>query len=141
MARLVLGVLSFIVLFIFSVTSVNAHPGKTASDGCHYCRTNCDKWGVPWNERHCHGGVSNTNVPPQQVVPTPVIQPTNKSTLKPTIKPTVKPTTKSAIMPNPSSTPTFSPQPSSTSQPSPKGQTKARRASGFWGRLMSLFGR
>ena len=32
-----------------------AHPGRTASDGCHYCRTNCDKWGVPWNKRHCHG--------------------------------------------------------------------------------------
>jgi len=31
-----------------------AHPGNTAADGCHYCRTNCDKWGVPWNERHCH---------------------------------------------------------------------------------------
>jgi len=34
---------------------VSAHPGRTASDGCHYCRTNCDKWGVPWGERHCHG--------------------------------------------------------------------------------------
>ena len=34
----------------------SAHPGRTASDGCHYCRTNCDKWGVPWNERHCHNG-------------------------------------------------------------------------------------
>ena len=33
-----------------------AHPGNTASDGCHYCRTRCDYWGVPWNERHCHGG-------------------------------------------------------------------------------------
>ena len=31
-----------------------AHPGRTASDGCHYCRTNCGSWGVPWNERHCH---------------------------------------------------------------------------------------
>ena len=31
-----------------------AHPGNTAADGCHYCRTNCDKWGVEWNERHCH---------------------------------------------------------------------------------------
>jgi hypothetical protein len=33
---------------------VSAHLGRTASDGCHYCRTNCDKWGVPWGERHCH---------------------------------------------------------------------------------------
>ena len=29
-------------------TSLPAHSGRTASDGCHYCRTNCDKWGVPW---------------------------------------------------------------------------------------------
>jgi len=41
---------------------VSAHPGRTAADGCHYCRTNCDKWGVPWNKRHCHGG--KEEVPP-----------------------------------------------------------------------------
>ncbi len=35
--------------------SVFAHPGNTASDGCHYCRTNCTSWGVAWNQRHCHG--------------------------------------------------------------------------------------
>lgn len=34
-----------------------AHPGRTASDGCHYCRTRCDYWGVPWNARHCHGNL------------------------------------------------------------------------------------
>lgn len=33
----------------------SAHPGRTASDGCHYCRTNCSSWGVPANARHCHG--------------------------------------------------------------------------------------
>lgn len=50
----------FFVITLFIVTPVFAHPGNTAADGCHYCRTNCDKWGVPWNARHCHGG-SNTN--------------------------------------------------------------------------------
>jgi len=40
----------------FICNPVIAHPGRTASDGCHYCRTNCDYWGVPWNQRHCHGG-------------------------------------------------------------------------------------
>ena len=54
------------LLAISSILSVSllqvasAHPGRTAADGCHYCRTNCDTWGVPWNERHCHGH-SNTN--------------------------------------------------------------------------------
>lgn len=34
----------------------NAHPGNTAGDGCHYCRTRCDYWGEVYNARHCHGG-------------------------------------------------------------------------------------
>ncbi len=43
---------SFFLMFPALVT---AHPGRTAADGCHYCRTNCDRWGVPWDVRHCHG--------------------------------------------------------------------------------------
>ena len=34
--------------------AVWAHPGRTAADGCHYCRTNCDKWGEVAGARHCH---------------------------------------------------------------------------------------
>jgi len=33
-----------------------AHPGNTASDGCHYCWTNCERWGEVYGQRHCHGG-------------------------------------------------------------------------------------
>ena len=47
-------------LFAFYNSTV-AHPGNTASDGCHYCRTNCDSWGVAWNQRHCHGGSSSSD--------------------------------------------------------------------------------
>ena len=46
-------VITGLVLIVSTIAS--AHPGRTASDGCHYCRTNCGSWGVPWNERHCHG--------------------------------------------------------------------------------------
>lgn len=42
--------------FVLFTATVEAHPGRTAADGCHYCRTNCDEWGVPWNARHCHNG-------------------------------------------------------------------------------------
>jgi len=55
--KIILGILLLCVM----ITPIFAHPGRTASDGCHYCRTNCDKWGVPWNERHCH----NTYVAPK----------------------------------------------------------------------------
>ncbi len=42
------------LLFITSA-SLQAHPGRTASDGYHYCRTNCDKWGEVAGQRHGHG--------------------------------------------------------------------------------------
>ncbi len=41
--------------------SVSGHPGNVATDGCHYCRTNCAKWGQDHGKRHCHGGVWNPN--------------------------------------------------------------------------------
>lgn len=46
----------FLVILFALVPFASAHPGNTASDGCHYCRTNCGYWGVPWYTRHCHNG-------------------------------------------------------------------------------------
>ena len=46
-----------------------AHPGGTAGDGCHYCRTNCDSWGETWNARHCHGGGGGYTAPRQPSCP------------------------------------------------------------------------
>jgi len=84
------------ILFVFIFFSLIilpkitfAHPGNTASDGCHYCRTNCDKWGVPWNERHCHGGTVETI---QTVQPTSTPRPTTAPTKVPTKAFTVTPT-------------------------------------------------
>jgi hypothetical protein len=48
---------------------VYAHPGRTASDGCHYCRTNCDKWGETWGARHCHGGGARIPLPLKEYEP------------------------------------------------------------------------
>lgn len=45
---------SLLIILLVVTSTAFSHPGRTASDGCHYCRTNCDKWGVPWNVRHCH---------------------------------------------------------------------------------------
>lgn len=76
-------ILSLLLLSAFLVLSspVSAHPGRTAADGCHYCRTNCDEWGVPWNERHCHGS-SNTQEPLPQTQNTspPTTAPTKRVT-------------------------------------------------------------
>lgn len=78
---------------------VSAHPGRTASDGCHYCRTNCDYWGVPWNERHCHGGtiIEPSLTPP----PTPIQTPAQTAPSPQPVIPTVLPSTPTAPQPKP----------------------------------------
>ena len=45
------------------VSNALAHPGRTAADGCHYCRTNCAKWGETTGARHCHGQKSQRPTP------------------------------------------------------------------------------
>ncbi|MFB3919239.1 MAG: YHYH domain-containing protein [Candidatus Velamenicoccus archaeovorus] len=30
------------------------HPGRTDSQGCHHCWTNCARWGLAYGEYHCH---------------------------------------------------------------------------------------
>lgn len=48
-----------ISLLTFSTLNVNAHPGNTDADGCHTCRTNCEKWGLEYGEYHCHNSKSS----------------------------------------------------------------------------------
>jgi len=104
--RKFLFLLIFIIPFILNNT-VFAHPGRTAADGCHYCRTRCDYWGVPWNERHCHGGgvvqgvqesapvynpPTNTPVPWPTWTPVPTNTPIPSNTPTPVVTTTPKPT-------------------------------------------------
>lgn len=41
------------VLLILPI-SVFAHPGRTDANGCHVCRSNCERWGLSNGEYHCH---------------------------------------------------------------------------------------
>ena len=54
-----------LILITFIPTTVFAHPGKTDANGCHYCRTNCAKWGLYNGQYHCHNsgtsGSSSSN--------------------------------------------------------------------------------
>lgn len=52
----VLVVVVCVVSFLCTVVPVYAHIGSVAPDGCHYCWTNCDQYGVEYGERHCHNG-------------------------------------------------------------------------------------
>lgn len=40
--------------FVFLPLGIDAHPGRTDSVGCHTCRTNCENWGLSYEEYHCH---------------------------------------------------------------------------------------
>jgi beta-lactamase superfamily II metal-dependent hydrolase len=50
--------MSFLLILVPTLTS--AHPGRTDSNGGHYCRTNCSKWGLKNGEYHYHNGGSNS---------------------------------------------------------------------------------
>ena len=58
------------VLLVLLALNAAAHPGRTAADGCHYCRTNCSRWGVPADKRHCHGGATSPTTSTIQRTPT-----------------------------------------------------------------------
>ena len=117
----ILFVILGIILPIFAYPSIiSAHPGRTASDGCHYCRTNCASWGEVQGARHCHGGGSTAPIILNPPTPIPTSIPTNTPTPKPTSTPmptsipTPEPTSTATPTPNetsiPISTPTLSPE-------------------------------
>lgn len=135
------------VLLLFSLIFLSkntfAHPGNTASDGCHYCRTNCDSWGVPWNERHCHGSGTVETVKTVQPTQIPVrIIPTSIPTSRPIIPtataipitkiptlaltPTYIPTSISTITQSPTLIPTKTEEILPTSQPQVLGETNTK---------------
>lgn len=57
--RILTGVI--VVMLIALPMSVYAHPGGLDSNKCHYCRTNCSKWGLDNGEYHCHSGDTYSN--------------------------------------------------------------------------------
>ena len=55
--RKLLAFTTFALLLVLPTSaSIQAHPGRTDSNGCHTCRTNCEKWGLAYGEYHCHNG-------------------------------------------------------------------------------------
>lgn len=65
--------LAFLMLLVFPSTSL-AHSGRTASDGCHYCRTNCASYGYVTGTRHCHNGVSSVPAVKYEAPKTSVVE-------------------------------------------------------------------
>ena len=141
-------ILIILVLLLFPIT-VSAHPGNTASDGCHYCRTNCDKWGEVWNARHCHGGgsaviyelPSNTPIPLPTWTQAPTWTPRPTNTLIPTRTPTPSITLTPTITLTPSITQTPLPTKKLTITPTSVPEVKGQSiGGGFWGWIFGFFG-
>jgi hypothetical protein len=150
-----LNLLSLSCILLFSsISIVEAHPGRTAADGCHYCRTNCDQWGVAWNERHCHGGsggsssgdssggsnVVQETVQTQEVVtlPTNTSIPLRLPTKPPTRIPTRTPTPTVTVTPSPTATPSPTTTPKKKAKPV-QANVQAAKQPGFFDWLMRLF--
>jgi hypothetical protein len=59
----------FIFLFLLGCLYTQevtfAHPGRTDEDGGHYCHTNCEDWGLEYEEYHYHDSTKEEshNVP------------------------------------------------------------------------------
>jgi len=51
--KLLLPILGPLIFFLLTSDGLT-HPGKRSRDDCHFCRANCARWGVAWNQRHCH---------------------------------------------------------------------------------------
>jgi len=141
-------IFSLFCLLIYATPSIaEAHPGRTASDGCHYCRTNCDKWGEAWGERHCHGGGGSYTAPVQETVqtqqavplptntPVPLRLPTKIPTRMPTNTPTPTPTV--VVSPTATATPTI--QPTKKAHPL-KTSIKPQKPQGFFDWVLGVLG-
>lgn len=57
---LLICVIVLSLVFVLQENEVKAHPGRTNSSGCHYCRTNCASYGLSTGEYHCHNGGSSS---------------------------------------------------------------------------------
>ena len=99
-----------IVLAISIVVSTSyAHSGRTASDGCHFCRTNCENYGYTYDTRHGHQGQicstskGATDPSYSSYIPPPTPTPTVTT---PTPTPTVTTPTPTPTVPTPTPAPT-----------------------------------
>lgn len=52
----------FIIFISLFYTNVYAHPGGKDKNGCHVCKTNCEKWNVPYGVKHCHNSDGSVTV-------------------------------------------------------------------------------
>lgn len=115
-------------LLLLSSQAAFAHPGRTASDGCHYCRTNCDKWGVEWDVRHCHGGSTPNPTPTTTTKPTSTYSPTlTPKVITATPTKSINSTPTSETKPEVLGAVTSSPEPTSTPTPNPTPTTTSKQ--------------
>lgn len=89
MKKVLRFLITVFLLISFSPLSVKAHPGKTDANGCHTCKTNCEKYGLDYGEYHCHNGGGsgssggNSSTQNKPAPPTSQAAPSQKEPVKP----------------------------------------------------------
>lgn len=99
----------FLIINFFIPSFVHAHPGNVSSDGCHFCRTNCDSWGYTYDTRHGHHGeVCDPSKGPIDPLYSGggYVSPVQPKIVSPTATPTSQPRPTATPIPQPTSTPT-----------------------------------
>lgn len=114
---LVFFLIIFLIVFFYIPNSAFAHPGSVSSDGCHFCRTNCEKWGWTYNTRHSHSGQT---CDPSKGPIDPLYTGSAPSITSPTVVQTPIPTFSPAATPTLTHIPAFSPSPLQSPPPAPE---------------------
>src|SRR3989344_5779948 len=105
-----------ILVLLFPILTF-AHPGGLGADGCHVCKTNCEKWGLSTGERHCHNSSAPAPAPAPTPPPPPAQSPMDNEAGKP-----------SSPSPVPAPTPPVNP-PTPPTAPPPAGGSSGQAPS------------
>ena len=110
--------LILVLVLLFFPFFAFAHPGGVDDSGCHVCRTNCDKYNIPFNEKHCHNSsAAPTPAPAPPPNPPPSTTPTPTPASAPPPTPILPPAP--TVVPNPVPIAPAAQTPSLTPPPSP----------------------
>ncbi|OGF51399.1 hypothetical protein A3I27_00220 [Candidatus Giovannonibacteria bacterium RIFCSPLOWO2_02_FULL_43_11b] len=71
------NILKFLIAIVFLLPFfVLAHPGGVDTNSCHVCRTNCEKYSVPYEVLHCHLKFASSTPSSVSSAPSPIPTPT-----------------------------------------------------------------
>ncbi|QTL49971.1 hypothetical protein [Priestia aryabhattai] len=69
-----MAIFTFLLSCLFTQEVTFAHPGGTDADGGHYCHTDCEKYGLEYEEYHYHDVAKDeSDITPIEIILTFVV--------------------------------------------------------------------